>query len=371
MIPEISFQSILQNFAEGQLVLIDLGEGAAVRGHLVQAANKVSAEAINFMALHGKGIVSLALDEASAVRLGLRSQGARGTLPATGESIASIEAREGVTTGISAADRARTIEVAVDYESKPDDLVSPGHVFPILARDGGVLVRPGDAESAVDLARLAGLPPLAAMCAVLDETGQAADQVTLANLAQQQGLPLVQIDQIISQRWQTDRILQRVTESDIETELAGKFRAIVYSNVIDGREVIALTKGEVPGKEPTLVRLHEALPLYDLIGVGGPRTHLLQRCLQEIAANGSGVVVLINNASPGLFARAMQAGDHLPAMQMEDFGLGAQVLIDLKIKRFELLTTLQQQLIGMSGFGLEITGLRQLQDRQLQSGADR
>ena len=351
----------LDQFAYGGMAILTLGDGASIPGYIVQSALSVTAETINFMATHGRGLVAIAMAPDIFDQLGIAMHPARGD-GRENQSGVSIEARDGVGTGISASDRARTIQVAADPNSSRADIVTPGHIFPMRARDGGTLVKPGAIEAAVDLSLLSGQRAASAICAILDAEGHAADMATLRVLAAEHSLPMIAIDDVIAQRRLCEAIIERVAERNIVSDIGGDFRAIVYRNRLDGREIVALVKGEVGGDEPTLVRVHESLPFYDLIAMSGPRSRLLHRCMRMIAERGRGVIVMLDNAQPNLMARTLMAGDHAPALQFGDFGLGAQVLADLGIEKVELLTTLQRHWVGMAGFGLSVTGITPLLD---------
>lgn len=358
----------LSQFATGGIAILALGDGAPIPGYFVQNAQAVTAQSINFMATHGRGLVAIAMAPDLFDQLGIAMHPARGD-GRENQSGVSIEARDGVGTGISASDRARTIQVAANPNSTRADIVTPGHVFPMRAREGGTLVKPGAIEAAVDLSLLTEQRAASALCAILDEEGHAADMATLDALAREHSLPLVAIDEVIAQRRRCEAIIERVAERDIVSDIGGKFRAIVYRNRLDGREIVALVKGKVGGEKPTLVRVHESLPLYDLIAISGPRSRLLHRCMRAIAERGQGVIVMLDNAQPDMMARTLMAGDHAPALQFGDFGLGAQVLTDLGIERIELLTTLQRHWVGMAGFGLTVTGITPLLGDELKDAS--
>lgn len=353
-----SINAAIDRLLGGGMAIVVAGPAGHRIGHLVQCARFATPDAINFMASHGRGLVGLALEPGDAERLSLRRMKSRGQSPFLHDALVSIEARHGVSTGISAADRARTIQVAIDPESGPDDIVTPGHVFPYMVHPGGTLVRPAAAEAAVDLCRLAGLAPSAVTCAILDESGNAADMATLQAFGQRRGLPIVTIRDLVADRCRTDRLIDPTVCTAVDVENAGMFEARAYRSRCDGREVLALVRHPLPEAEPVLVRLHEALPLYDLIAVKGRRARLLQQCLAEIAGHGSGVLLLIDNWRPGLLAQSLPRRSHKPALRFPDYSLAAQILADLGIAQAELLTTLPEQREGLEEFGLEVTGIR-------------
>lgn len=353
-------EEILAEARNGRIFILVDDEQRTGQGNFVLCAQHTTAAAINFMASHGRGLVCLAMAPDRVDALGLPLINA-----ATGERqdtafTVSIEAREGVSTGISAADRARTVLTAIDPAHGPEDLVTPGHVFPLRAREGGVLVRAGHTEAGVDIARLAGLYPAAILCGILRDDGAMASMPDLLDVAALHGVKIGTVRSLIHYRRQFDHYVDHVLTQPIESVFAGPLDALVYRSRIDGGEILALKKGDIRRDRPTLVRLHEALPLYDLIGLSGDRASLVQRCLAEIGRNGSGILLLLNTMRPDLFSSALRDGDHRPAMTVKDYGLGAQILADMGVGQMELLTTQPQQMTGISGFGLDVTGLRHL-----------
>jgi 3,4-dihydroxy 2-butanone 4-phosphate synthase/GTP cyclohydrolase II len=271
----------------------------------------------------------------------------------------SIEAREGVTTGISAADRARTIAVAIDPKSTATDISSPGHIFPLEAREGGVLVRAGHTEAAVDIARLAGMGAAGVICEIMNDDGSMARLPDLIPFAKQHGIKIASIAELIAYRRRSERLVHRLVENTLTSRFGGEFHCIIYGTTIGYAEHIALIKGEIRGDTPTLVRMHALDVLQDVLGdMSLGRTGLLQAAMQQIGAADSGVIVLIREP------RKTAASDHLrqrmgqepvlPALR--DYGIGAQILLDLGVKQLTLLTNAPKTIVGLEGYGLEVTG---------------
>ncbi|HEX7656257.1 MAG TPA: 3,4-dihydroxy-2-butanone-4-phosphate synthase, partial [Sphingomonas sp.] len=274
----------------------------------------------------------------------------------------SIEARDGVTTGISAADRARTIAVAIDASKGPEEIVTPGHVFPLVARDGGVLVRAGHTEAAVDVARLAGLNPSGVICEIMNEDGTMARLDDLISVAQRHNLKIGTIRDLIAYRRRHDHLVERRAEARFTSRWGGDWTAVTFFNKAEGTEQIALVKGKVDPAKPTLVRMHALSPFTDIFGEGGPRGDMLRRSMEIIGDEGAGVVVLLASQRGDAFTRAVQAkaGQLKPADmdELRDYGVGAQILTELGIEEMVLLTNTHHTLVGLDGYGLSIVGER-------------
>ena len=360
-------EAILDDARNGRMVILVDDDDRENEGDLVLPAQFATPDAINFMARHGRGLICLALSEARVTQLGLPPMAQTNrTRHATAFTV-SIEAREGVTTGISAADRARTIAVAIDHSRGMTDIVSPGHVFPLVARDGGVLVRAGHTEASVDVARLAGLNPSGVICEIMRDDGAMARLDDLVPFAAHHGLKIGTIRDLIAYRLRHDRLVQCVAETDIAGAHGGEWRARVYLNRADGGEHLALMKGEVRAGAPTLVRMHAVQPFEDLLGLGGPRAGLLARAMEAVGEAGAGVVVLIRDTSPGLLSRQVGArnqsvrgtGDTGQA-QLRDYGVGAQILADLGVHDMILLTNRHRDIVGLDAYGLNVVEERSL-----------
>jgi 3,4-dihydroxy 2-butanone 4-phosphate synthase/GTP cyclohydrolase II len=349
----------------GRMVILVDDEDRENEGDLVVAAELVTPEAINFMAKYGRGLICLALDEEQVERLHLPMMSApgRGGPPLGTAFTVSIEARTGVTTGISAADRARTIQVATALDAKPSDLVTPGHVFPLKARRGGVLVRTGQTEGSVDLARLAGLRPSGVICEIMNDDGTMARMPDLERFAQEHKLELLSVADLIQYRMQTERLVRRVAERQLRLDQTGTmWNAAVYEIVGESRQYLALVKGVIDPGKPVLCRVHSGSLLADLFSStlfeGGSN---LREAIAMIETSGTGVVLYISpNTDIGreLGAKVAGGGGEEPVVSrpatLREFGLGAQVLSELGCHKLRLLTNSQRKIAGLDGFGLEV-----------------
>jgi 3,4-dihydroxy 2-butanone 4-phosphate synthase/GTP cyclohydrolase II len=319
-------------------------------------------DAINFMARHGRGLICLALAKARVEQLGLglmsRNNGTRHETAFT----VSIEAREGVTTGISAADRARTISVAIDASKGPEHLVTPGHVFPLVAREGGVLIRAGHTEAAVDVSRLAGLNPSGVICEIMREDGTMARMDDLVAFAQVHGLKIGTIRDLIAYRLKKDHLVEQKAEARFESRWGGAWTARTFLNKALGTEQVALVKGRIDPDKPTLVRMHALNIFSDVFGEAADRSRLLQGAMRIIGEEGSGVIVVINRATPDAITRDLKvragqvAADDMEALR--DYGVGAQILNALGVHEMVLLTNTHHMPVALGGYGLAIVGER-------------
>jgi 3,4-dihydroxy 2-butanone 4-phosphate synthase / GTP cyclohydrolase II len=353
-------EDIIEEARRGRMFILVDDEDRENEGDLVIPAQWANPEAINFMAKHARGLICLAMTRERVEQLGLPLMAKNnGTRHQTAFTV-SIEAREGVTTGISAADRARTVAVAIDPSCGPQDIVSPGHVFPLVARDGGVLERTGHTEAAVDLARLAGLTPAGVICEIMNDDGTMARRNDLISFAQRHGLKIGTIADLIAYRRRHDRIVERSMEADFESRWGGRFRMHVYVNRVAYAEHIALVKGDVTTPGPVLVRMHALSVLDDVLadrssGRGGE----LQAAMRMIGETGRGVVVLIREPLPTSFSdrlRARVGGATAPSDQLRDYGVGAQILLDLGVREMILLSNTKKTIVGIEGYGLRVAG---------------
>jgi len=357
-------EEIIDEARNGRMFILVDDEDRENEGDLVIPAQMATPEKINFMARHGRGLICLALTKARVDELGLslmsRNNGTRYETAFT----TSIEARDGVTTGISAADRARTVAVAIDSSKSRDEIVTPGHVFPLVARDGGVLVRTGHTEAAVDVSRLAGLNPSGVICEIMNEDGTMARLDDLVTFAQFHNLKIGTIRDLIAYRRRYDHLVEKRAEARFVSEWGGEWTALTYWNKATGSEQIALVKGKVDPAKPTLVRMHALSPFADIFGEGGDRAGLLRRSMEIIAEEGAGVIVVINRPRPDQFTVALQAkAGTLPKEDMEelrDYGVGAMILTELGVEEMELLTNTHHTLVGLDGYGLSIVGERRI-----------
>ena len=358
---------IVAEIKAGRMVILVDEEDRENEGDLVMAAEHVTAEAINFMAKFGRGLVCLTLTEDRCKKLGL-VQMARNNKAQYGTAFTvSIEAAEGVTTGISAGDRARTIQVAVAKASTADDIVQPGHIFPITAREGGVLVRAGHTEAGCDLSSLAGLEPAAAICEIMNDDGTMARLPELIAFAQLHNLKIGTIADLIAWRRQNDRFLERRIEAPLESDYGSGFRTVCFRNTMDNSEHIAIVHGDIKPDSTTLVRVHRTDILADILGEKGPRSGLVSRAMRLIAGDPNpGVVVFVNTMQPGSLAERLglkSAAPRDPSAPLREYGIGAQILRELGVRRMVYLSDTQPtRLAGLDGYGLTIEGWRRLNE---------
>ena len=350
-------EEVIDEARNGRMFILVDDEDRENEGDLVIPAQMATPDAINFMARHGRGLICLALGKNRVDQLGLglmsRNNGTRHETAFT----VSIEARTGVTTGISAADRARTIAVAIDASKGPDEIVTPGHVFPLVAREGGVLIRAGHTEAAVDVARLAGLNPSGVICEIMKDDGTMARLDDLIAFAQLHNLKIGTIRDLIAYRRKHDHLVERVADRLLQSDYGGEWRAIVYRNKLDGSESMVLQKGKVLPDKPTLVRMHNVSLFHDVLGSPGPRKRLLQRCMAEVGKEESGVIVLLTPTdNPHRLSRFVERKPD--EMDQRAYGMGAQILADLKIHDMVLLTNTRHTMIALEGYGLSIVGER-------------
>ena len=356
----------------GEMVIVADDEDRENEGDLVCAAVKVTPETINFMATHGRGLICLALTPDRVEELILSPMGDMATDSHETAFMVSVDAttKHGVTTGISAADRAKTIQVAIDPASKPEDLRRPGHVFPLRAKPGGVLQRVGQTEASVDLARMAGLTPAGVICEILNEDGTMARRPQLEAFAQRHRLKFVTVAQIISHRLKTERLVHRVAEARLPTEF-GDFRVVAYNNDVDRREHVALVKGDVSGRHDVLVRMHSECLTGDVFhSQRCDCGQQLEAALHQIEREGCGVLVYMKQEGRGIGLlnkiRAyelqekgldtVEANEALGfAADLRDYGIGVQVLLDLEIKSMRLMTNNPKKIIGLQGYGLSVS----------------
>ncbi len=348
----VPIEEIIEEARNGRMYILVDDEDRENEGDLIIPAQMATPMAINFMATHGRGLICLALDGKRCDQLGLQPMSAvNGTSMETAFTV-SIEAREGVTTGISAADRARTISVAVNGTKGREDIVSPGHVFPLRARDGGVLVRAGHTEAAVDISRMAGLNPSGVICEIMSEDGTMARLDDLVEFARQHDLKIGTIRDLIEYRRKHDHLVKCISEAPFTSDYGGDWTIKTYRNRIDGSITPVLQKGRVIPGEATLVRMHGVSIYDDLLGRPSPRKRILQRSMEAIGRAGSGIVVLLMPHSAD--ALAQEVGNSKPSAQLRDYGIGAQILADLGVNDLVLLTNSHHHVVAIEGYGLNI-----------------
>jgi 3,4-dihydroxy 2-butanone 4-phosphate synthase/GTP cyclohydrolase II len=356
---------IIDDIRAGRMVIVIDDEDRENEGDLIVAAEKADAEAVNFMARYGRGLICLSMTRERVEALNLPLMARENRAPLQTAFTVSIEAAEGVTTGISAADRARTVEVAIDPTKGPRDIVSPGHVFPLVARDGGVLARAGHTEAAVDLSRLAGMNPSGVICEIMNDDGSMARLPDLVQFAQHHNLKIGTIADLIAYRMRNDSIVARVVETKLSRADGGEFKLIVYRNTMNGTEHVAAIKGDISGDEPVLVRMHAINILDDVLGdTTSGRSGELETALRMIAEEGKGVVVLIRESWNTSFSNQVRMRHNLPeeakdeaprpAPVLRDYGVGAQILVDLGVRQMRLMTNVQRTIVGIDGYGLSV-----------------
>ena len=360
-------EEIINEARNGRMFILVDDEDRENEGDLVIPAQMATPDAINFMATHGRGLICLALTKDRVDHLGLELMSRNnGTRHETAFTV-SIEAREGVTTGISAADRARTISVAIDGSKGRADIVTPGHVFPLVAKDGGVLVRTGHTEAAVDVARLAGLNPSGVICEVMKDDGTMARLDDLIPFAQKHKMKIGTIRDLIAYRRRHDHMVERRAETSFTSKWGGEWKAISFYNKATQSEQLVLQKGHVVPDQPTLVRMHQFSLFDDIYGATGPRGELLARSMKIIGEAGAGLIVLLAVSDGGDFlsrsikraaAKDMALGD---MDELRDYGVGAQLLAELGVHDMILLTNSNHSLIALDGYDLAVVGHRPIE----------
>jgi 3,4-dihydroxy 2-butanone 4-phosphate synthase/GTP cyclohydrolase II len=350
-------EDIINEARNGRMFILVDDEDRENEGDLIIPAQMATPDAVNFMARHGRGLICLALTKERADQLGLepmtRTNRSRNETAFT----VSIEAREGISTGISAADRARTIAVAIDASNGPDAIVSPGHVFPLIAKPGGVLVRAGHTEAAVDVARLAGLNPSGVICEIMREDGTMARLDDLMDFARAHGLKIGTIRDLIAYRLKKDHLVERVATSPFLASSGAQWQAQVFRDKSSGEEQLALVHGTLDPSRPTLVRMHSLDLFADVLDEKSPRSGVLQGAMRMIEDEGVGVVVALHAAAPGSLSRSIDLRAGKPAEigdAVRGYGTGAQILAALGIHDMILLSNSRHAPVGLSGYGLAI-----------------
>jgi 3,4-dihydroxy 2-butanone 4-phosphate synthase / GTP cyclohydrolase II len=351
----VPIEEIIEEARNGRMYILVDDEDRENEGDLIIPAQMATPDAVNFMATHGRGLICLTLTKTRTEQLGLAPMTRDNRESMETAFTVSIEAKEGVTTGISAADRARTISVAVDASKGPADIVSPGHVFPLTARDGGVLVRAGHTEAAVDISRLAGLNASGVICEIMKDDGTMARMDDLVAFARMHNLKMGTIRDLIEYRRKHDHLVECISEAPFTSDYGGDWIAKTYRNKIDGSTHVALQKGRVIEGEPTLVRMHGMSIFADVLGQPGPRKRILQRAMAEIGKAGAGVVVLL---LPNIDQRLNMLSNKTPDAEFRAYGIGAQILADLGIHDMTLLTNSHRNVVGLDGYGINIVGER-------------
>jgi len=366
-----SMEELIEDARNGRMFILVDAEDRENEGDLVIPAQMCTPQAVNFMAKHGRGLICLALiqERANALQIPMMTQ-YNGTPHQTAFTV-SIEAKEGISTGISAHDRAHTISVAIDPTKGPADIIMPGHVFPLVARHGGTLVRAGHTEAAIDIARLAGLYPAGVVCEIMNDDGTMARLPDLVQFAQLHGLKIGTISDLIAYRRRYDHFVQRAVESDFQSHFGGKWRMTVYVNTIEYAEHIALAKGDLGGPEPVLVRMHATNIFTDMLGYEPYEQEVLAESMRIVAAAGRGVVVVLRQTRPTFISDlvARRIPEDADRRRVKEYGVGAQILLDLGIKDMILLTdTPEKKIVALDGYGLNIVGTHPIRGRRDPAG---
>lgn len=362
-----SSEEIIEEARKGRMVILVDEEDRENEGDLYIPADMADANAINFMARYGRGLICLAMTRQRIEQLGLPLMAQHNASRHQTAFTVSIEAREGVTTGISAADRAHTVAVAINPSKGPQDIAVPGHIFPLMARDGGTLVRAGHTEAAVDIARLAGLTPAGVICEIMNDDGTMARLPDLVKFAQFHNLKIGTIVDLIGYRRRNDNLVEKVVESEIDSIWGGRFRMIVYRNRVEYAEHIALVKGDVADGKPVMVRVHAMNVMEDVLGDHGGRSGGLHGAMRMIAEAERGVVILIREPRATALSDRVRRKIGEPvenSPQLRDYGIGAQILIDLGVKNMILLSNVQRTIVGLDGYGLTVVETRPIEIRR-------
>jgi len=367
--PFASIPEAIEEFRAGRMLVVVDDEDRENEGDLTVAGEKITPEIINFMAVHGRGLICVALSAEKCDQLNLPLMTPRNTSMFGTAFCESVDAADGVTTGISAADRSHTIRVIMDPKSRTADLARPGHVFPLRAKEGGVLVRSGQTEAAVDLARLAGLNPGGVICEIMNDDGTMSRVPQLIEFCRKHGLRMISVADLIRYRLQHERIIQRTAEGCIHTA-HGEFKTIVYSSSVDSEQHVALVRGDVASTKRVLVRMHSHCMYGDVFGsVDCNCGHMIRGSLRKIDEEGVGVLVYLHQTGPGLRTHKENGGNRIlihgrdpflttraqgARMMQHDTGIGAQILADLGLSTIRLMTNHPRKIVGLDGFGIEI-----------------
>ena len=359
-----SIEEILEDARNGRMFILVDDEDRENEGDIIIPAQMATPDAINFMATHARGLICLALTHDRCEELNLHLMEAHNQSRLATAFTVSIEAANGVTTGISASDRAHTISVAIDPAKSRGDLATPGHVFPLMARDGGVLVRAGHTEAAVDICRMSGLTAAGVICEIMNDDGSMARMPDLIPFAQKHGLKLATIADLIAYRRQNEKFIKMTAERPFKSKFGDDWNLRIYKNTLSGIEHVALVKGDVTGPDPVMVRMHQVNILADLFwDSDNPKTGEMHRAMSMVADHGRGVVVVLRDQQQPEVSETVKKpgnGDAMPP-RLIDYGVGAQILVDLGIENMILLSNTARTIIGLDGYGLKVTEQRPIQ----------
>ncbi|GMN01544.1 3,4-dihydroxy-2-butanone-4-phosphate synthase [Erythrobacter sp. MTPC3] len=348
----VGIEEIIDEARNGRMYILVDDEDRENEGDLIIPGQMATPAAINFMATHGRGLICLALDKARVDELGLEPMSRNNKESMQTAFTISIEAKEGVTTGISAADRARTVSVAIDATKGAEDIVTPGHVFPLMARNGGTLVRAGHTEAAVDISRLAGLNPSGVICEIMNDDGTMARLDDLVAFARMHNLKIGTIRDLIAYRMRNDHLVERIGEDTFESDYGGQWRLITYRNTVENSQAYVLQKGHVAPDQPTLARVHPISVFDDILGQPGSRKRTLQRAMSTIGDHGSGIIVILTSRIGGK--------EWSQDEEIRNIGIGSQILADLGVNEMILLSNSRPDLVAIEGYGLTITDFKSI-----------
>ena len=362
-------EEVIEDARNGRMFILVDAEERENEGDLVIPAQMATPDAINFMAKHGRGLICLTLTPERAKRLHLELMSSSNRSRHSTAFTVSIEAREGVSTGISAHDRAHTISVAIDPTKDYRDIMTPGHVFPLVAKEGGVLVRAGHTEAAVDIARLAGLYPAGVICEIMNDDGTMARLPDLIAFAQRHGIKIATIADLIAYRLRYDHLVRVVAETAIDSTHGGAFAVKIYATTVDPAEHVALVKGDVATGGPVLVRVHASNTLDDVLAAGGHRETLVHKAMDILGREGRGVIVLIRESRPDAISSRLKQGegtDRTGQQRLIEYGIGAQILLDLGVHEMVLMSNSPaRKIVGLEGYGLKVVGHRSLNPKDV------
>lgn len=351
-------EDIIEDARNGRMYILIDDEDRENEGDVIIPAQMATPDAINFMAKHARGLICLAMTQQRISELGLPLMAQHnGTRHETAFTV-SIEALEGVTTGISAHDRARTVSVATDPLTTKADITTPGHVFPLAAKDGGVLIRAGHTEAAVDVSRLAGQTPAGVICEIMNEDGTMARMPDLIKFAQFHGLKVGTIADLIAYRRQHDNLIEKTYEANFDSEFGGEYKLKVFEDTIKKTEHVALVKGDISGSDPTLVRMHAINIMEDVLGEKTPHSRHLHQAMEIIGEHGSGVIVLIRDTPLSVVEDSQKTRKKEGPRELRDYGVGAQILLALGVSDMELLSNTETNIVGLEGYGIRIVSQR-------------